>query len=191
MHRKSNAQYGARFVRLAVAIAVALAWLPAGAQAAAPTEYQLKAAFLLNFTKFVDWPSSAFNNPQSPIYVCVVGKDPFGRELDDILKGQSAGGHILAVRRIAQPQAEGCQVLFFSYGEREKFKNAINMLKNYPCLTVGEEDEFSQTGGMISLLIEDKKIRFEVNLDVAESAGLKISSRLLKLAKKVHDRRKS
>ena len=76
---------------LADAILLALAWFPAAVSAAAPTEYRLKAAFLLNFAKFVEWPASEFKNPQSPLSICIVGDDPFGRDLDETVKGPSAG----------------------------------------------------------------------------------------------------
>lgn len=178
--------------------ALAIAWIaaslypPLGWPAAAPTEYQLKAAFLLNFAKFVDWPAQSFKTGQSPINLCVMGDDPFKADLDEMVKGQNIGDRSLSVRRISQPQpGDNCHILFVGLSERDRFERILSALKNHPCLTVGEEYEFAQAGGMINLLIEDKKIRFEVSLDVAEKAGLKISSRLLKLAKIVRDRRKS
>lgn len=160
--------------------------------APAPTEYQLKAAFLINFAKFVDWPVQSFKSPQSPINICVMGDDPFKADLDDTVKGQTVGDRSLAVRRISQPQpGDNCHILFVGLSERDRFERILAAFKNHACLTVGEEPEFAQAGGMINLLLEDGKIRFEVSLDVAEKAGLKISSRLLKLAKIVRDRRKN
>lgn len=160
--------------------------------AAAPTEYQLKAVFLVNFAKFVDWPAPSFKSPQSPINLCVTGDDPFKVDLDDAVKGQTVGERSLAVRRVSHPQpGDNCHILFIGLSERDRFERILAAFKNHACLTVGEEPEFAQAGGMINLLLEDGKIRFEVSLDVAERTGLKLSSRLLKLAKTVRDRRKN
>lgn len=181
-----------RISALASALAVASLYPRLGGAAAAPTEYQLKAAFLMNFAKFVEWPGQSFKTPQSPITLCVVGDDPFKADLDETVKSQTVGERGLTVRRISQLQAgDNCHILFVGLSERDRFERLLGGLKNHPCLTVGEEPEFAQAGGMINLLVEDGKIRFEVSLDVAEKAGLKISSRLLKLAKNVRDRRKS
>jgi hypothetical protein len=161
------------------------------AVAAAPTEYQLKAVFLMNFAKFVEWPATAFRSAQSALTICVLGEDPFGHDLDDVVRGQVAGDRALAVRRLAQVQREdNCQVLFVSAAEKARTERVLAVLGNTPTLTVGEGDEFPAAGGVIGLLIEDNKVRFDVNLEAAERAGLKISSKLLKLARNVRDRRK-
>jgi hypothetical protein len=159
--------------------------------ATAPTEYQLKAVFLINFAKFVEWPATAFRTVTSPINLCVLGADPFGRDLDDIVQGQVAGDRALAVKRLAQVQREdNCHVLFLSATEKARTERVLGGLRSAPTLTVGEGDDFTPAGGMIGLLIDDKKIRFEVNLDAVDQAGLKISSKLLKLAKNVREKRK-
>jgi len=138
--------------------------------AAAPTEYQLKAA----------------------LTICVLGEDPFGRDLDDVVRGQVAGDRALAVKRLAQVQrGDNCHVLFVSGAEKARAERVLGVLSNTPTLTVGEGDDFTAAGGMIALLIDDNRIRFEVNLDAAGNAGLKISSKLLKLARNVRERRKS
>jgi hypothetical protein len=163
----------------------------AGLNAAAPTEYQLKAVFLMNFAKFVEWPTTAFRSAQSPVTICVLGEDPFGHDLDDVVRGQVAGDRTLAVKRLAQVQREdNCHVLFVSAAEKARTERGLGVLRNTPTLTVGEGDDFAAAGGMIGLLIEDNKVRFDINLDAAERAGLKISSKLLKLAKNVRERRK-
>lgn len=160
--------------------------------AAAPTEYQLKAVFLMNFAKFVEWPTTAFRSAQSPINLCVLGEDSFGHDLDDAVRGQLAGDRALAVKRLAQVQREdSCHVLFVSGAEKARTERVLGVLRNTPTLTVGEGDDFAAAGGMIGLLIDDNRIRFEVNLDAADNAGLKISSKLLKLARNVRERRKS
>ncbi len=164
----------------------------AGLNAAAPTEYQLKAVFLMNFAKFVEWPTTAFRSAQSPVTICVLGEDPFGHDLDDVVRGQVAGDRALAVKRLAQVQREdNCHVLFVSAAEKARTERVLGVLKSAPTLTVGEGDDFAAAGGMIGLFIEDNKVRFDVNLEAAERAGLKISSKLLKLAKNVRERRKS
>ena len=172
---------------------LALLWVGEGSSlnAAAPTEYQLKAVFLMNFAKFVEWPATAFRSAQSPVTICVLGEDPFGRDLDDVVRGQVAGDRALAVKRLTQFQREeSCHILFVSPSEKARTEWVLGLLKSAPMLTVGEGDEFAAAGGMIGLVIEDNKVRFDVNLDAAERAGLKISSKLLKLAKNVRERRK-
>lgn len=157
---------------------------------AEPTEYQLKAVFLINFAKFVDWPTTAFSTAKSPINLCVLGTDPFGRDLDDFVQGQVADDRTMAVKRLARVQREdNCHVLFMSAAEKARTGWVLGVLRNMPTLTVGEGDDFAAAGGVIGLVIEDNKIRFEVNLDAADRAGLKISSKLLKLAKYVREKR--
>ena len=157
--------------------------------AAAPTEYQLKGAFLFNFAKFIDWPAAAFANNQSPLTLCILGRDPFGRDLDETVQGQSMGNRAFSVRRIGQaPRDHSCQILFVSLSESSRFEQIVNAVRNLPILTVGEDQEFIRASGMIGFVVEDNKIRFEINLDVAERAGIKLSSKLLKLAKTVHER---
>lgn len=182
------------FVTAAIGLSLIVACATArfGWAATAPTEYQLKAVFLLNFAKFVDWPAQSFKSAQSPVTICVMGDDPFRADLDDAIKGQMVGERSLTVRRVGQPQpGDNCHILFLGLSERDRFERILSAFKNHACLTVGEESDFAHAGGMINLLVEDRKIRFEVSLDVAEKAGLKISSHLLKLAKTVRDRRKN
>ncbi len=177
-----------------VMVFLALLWIEEGSglNAAAPTEYQLKAVFLMNFAKFVEWPVTAFHSAQSPVTICVLGEDPFGHDLDDIVRAQLAGDRTLAVKRLTQLQREeSCHILFVSSSERGRTESVLGVLKSAPMLTVGEGDDFAAAGGMIGLLIEENKVRFDVNLDAAERGGLKISSKLLKLARNVRERRKS
>jgi hypothetical protein len=160
-------------------------------EAQAPSEYQVKAAFLFNFAKFVEWPAAAFRNGQSPITICVVGDDPFGPAIDATVKGQSFANRSFSVRRVKQiPRDDTCQIAFFSGAEsaRTELGTAIRAL---PILTVGEDDATSESSGIINFVIEERKVRFDINLDAAERAGIKISSKLLKLAKRVHERRRN
>jgi len=176
-----------------VMVFLALLWVGEGSSlnGAAPTEYQLKAVFLMNFAKFVEWPTTAFRSAQNALTICVLGENPFGHDLDDVVRGQVAADRALAVKRLAQVQREdNCHVLFVSAAEKARTERVLGVLRNAPTLTVGEGDDFAAAGGMIGLFIDDNKIRFEVNLDAADRAGLKISSKLLKLAKNVRERRK-
>ena len=155
------------------------------AQASAPTEYQVKAAFLFHFGQFVDWPAQTFQDAGAPLTYCMLGKDPFHGALEASLNGKSIGPHPLRIRHLKQAQeTAGCQVLFL--GLEEKFiGETLERLQGLPVLTVGESPQFAQQGGMIGFSLQDNKVRFEINLGAAQQAGLKISSRLLTLAKTV------
>ncbi len=166
-------------------------WLWAGsllwpncALAQAALEYEVKAAFLLNFTKFIEWPANAFAAPDSPFTICILGKDPFGRALDQIVEGESIAGRKLMVRRISQdPEPQTCQVVFISNGEKE-VRRILSGLMN-GVLTIGEGENFIRAGGMIAFAIENRRVRFDINQTAAESAGLKLSSKLLTVARTV------
>jgi hypothetical protein len=148
-------------------------------------ERQVKAAFLLNFTKFVEWPETAFSDEHSPIAICVLGEDPFGSGLDQIVEGEVVGGRRVVVRRMKEvPAAKQCQVVFVS----PMIKDVPQLLSNVGpgVLTVGEEpDSFLRNGGVISFVIENRHVRFDINQSAAENAGLKLSSRLLRVARSV------
>jgi hypothetical protein len=147
-------------------------------------EYQVKAAFLLNFTKFVEWPAAAFEAPDSPITICILGEDPFGSTLDQIVAGEIVENRKIAISRLRRaPAPKACQVLFVGRPERE----AASLLTALEAgvLTVGEGEGFIRDGGMIAFVIENRRVRFSANQAAAESAGLKISSRLLNVAKSV------
>jgi hypothetical protein len=158
----------------------------ASGQANASGEYQVKAAFLFHFAQFVDWPSEAFKDADSPLTYCTVGEDPFHGALDASLNGKMLGARAFRVQHFKQTQeAQGCQVLFVGIAEKRSLSAALANLKGTPVLTVGESDHFAREGGMIGFFLEDNKVRFEINLDAAEHAKLKISARLLELAKTV------
>jgi hypothetical protein len=156
--------------------------VPLGAQAA--SEYDVKAAFLYNFTKFVDWPPTAFPDPNN-LRICVLGDDPFGKSLRSVA-GEQVGSHKLTVTQtesISRPT--GCQVLFISRSEREKLPQILAALKESPVLTVGDTNGFADHGVIINFVLEGSKVRFEINTDSADRAGIKISSKLLQLAKRI------
>lgn len=152
-----------------------------GAQEA--EEYQVKAAFLYNFAKFVEWPSQAFKSPQDPMVVCVLGRNPFGNALEQATHGKSVEGHTLYVRQISGvEQAGGCQILFISASEAKRFRSFWAGLNPAGILTVGEADGFATSGGVINFKLDGGRVRFEINVDAAERAQLQISSKLLSLA---------
>lgn len=149
-------------------------------------EYAIKAAFLYHFAQFVEWPDGTFRNPDSPLIYCTMGEDPFHGALEANLLGKKIHGHQIQVqhaKRIADLQS--CHVLFIGEDENKTIAEALASLKGRPVLLVGESERFAQDGGMIGFCVEEKKIRFEINLDSAEKAQLKISAKLLALAKTV------
>jgi hypothetical protein len=148
-------------------------------------EYQVKAAFLLNFTKFIEWPPSAFVSSEAPLQICILGNDPFGRALDAVVQGETVNGHRLAVRRITDPPAaQTCQVLFVG----AELKGVRQLLMDLPrgIVTVGEGDRFLREGGMIALVLDNRRVRFDIDQTAAANGDLKLSSKLLSVARSVN-----
>jgi YfiR/HmsC-like len=178
--------YGKALLALLAAAWLGVAFVPAVAQAqvVAP-EYDVKAAFLFNFTKFVEWPFTVYTDEHSPLKLCVLGENPFGKALK-VLMDEEVGGRKLAFTHLeTATNLETCHVLFISRSERDRLPQILASLHNAPVLTVGEMPAFIDQGGMINFILEGSKVRFDVNQEAAERAGLKISSRLLALAKHV------
>ena len=147
-----------------------------------PTDYDVKAVYLYNFGRFVEWPARVTIKNDS-FTVCVLGQDPFGSALDTALAGESIGGKSVAAKRISTPQeAASCQILFMSSAEESRLSRIIEALDKGAVLTVSDMPQFSQRGGMIQFVLEGKKVRFEVNLTAVQRAGLSLSSELLKVA---------
>jgi hypothetical protein len=145
-------------------------------------EYHVKAAFLYNFAKFVEWPSGTLGS-SSPIAICVLGQNPFGRVLEDTVSGKTVDGKAFVVRRISEAKAGPfCQILFVSASERARFGAILGELRTGGVLTVGESDGFIEEGGIVNLKLDDGKIQIQINLNAAEHAGVRISSKLLSLA---------
>lgn len=179
-----------RRVRCVAAVLAALFSIgterPLPAQDNVSGEYQVKAAFLFHFAQFVDWPVDAFKHGNSPVTYCIIGEDPFHGALDETLKGKVIGARSVTVQHLKQSQqVQGCQILFIAAGERKRLSATLASMKGSPVLTVGESEHFAQDGGMIGFFFEENKIRFEINLEAATQAKLKISARLLALAKTV------
>jgi len=157
------------------------------ALAQGPSEYQVKAAFLLNFTKFIEWPATEFETSNSPMEICILGSDPFGETLDQMVKGETVHGRPVVVRRLKRPPGpKSCHVLFASSIDKEM--HALTDV-SAGVLTVGEGPGFLRDGGIIGFVIENRRVRFDVNQAAAEKAGLKISSKLLAVARSVEEAR--
>jgi hypothetical protein len=168
-------------------VAVAVAWVLVGAsclhaQQSNPTEYEVKAAYLYNFGKFVEWPAKV--TAASEFFtICVLGEDPFGASFDATIASESINGKKVVVKRIAKPQdAVGCRILFISSSEESRLKEILATLDNTSVLTVSDISQFTGRGGMIRFVMEANRVRFEVNLTMAEHAGMTLSSQLLKVA---------
>jgi hypothetical protein len=175
--------YGPGSWLMVLAVAGMLMGVPClGAQGSRPTDYDVKAAYLYNFGRFVEWPAGVAAGSDS-FTVCVLGQDPFGPALDATLAGETIGGKRAAAKRISSPQeAATCQILFLSSTEENRLDQVIGVLRKEAVLTVSDMPKFSQRGGMIQFVLEGKKVRFEVNLSAVQQAGLSLSSELLKVA---------
>jgi hypothetical protein len=158
------------------------------AHAASPVEYEVKAIFLYNFAKFVEWPETAFKDNNSPIIIGVIGKDPFGEILDKAIYGEKIMGRELILKRFSKiSEIESCHILFIAFSDREEVAQIIKHINGLSVLTIAELEGFPQLGGIINFVLKENKIGFEINIDAAERAHLKISSKLLKLAKIIRE----
>ncbi len=145
-------------------------------------EYLIKAAILFNFAKFASWPDTAFSDPDAPLRICVLGEDPFGAALES-LNGKQVRHRPLATKRLAGLEgAPQCHILFVSASEESRLATILDYVSKLPILTVADIGRFANSGGIIALKEVDNRSRIEVNLGAAELAGLKLSSKLLRLA---------
>lgn len=151
------------------------------------SEYLIKAGFIYNFAKLVQWPTTAFAQPDSPIVIGILGDDPFGATLDRIVADKKINGRALVVRRLKWSRdfkdVRDCNILFVSSSEKEHIDTVVDMMKLLPILTIGDSPGFARRGGIMNFTLEDNKVRFEVNVEAAKHADLTISSRLLTLAR--------
>lgn len=152
--------------------------------APAPKEYQVKAALLLNFAQFIQWPAAALPTPEAPIVVGILGEDPFGNMLEQAFQDESIDGRKLEIKRSRQiDDLKSCQMLFISKSENARLAEVLASLKDQGIVTIGEVDQFGERGGIINFYLEAGKVRFEINSDMAQRRGLKINAQLLKRAK--------
>ena len=176
---------------LIVALSVSLSWAPAALaqerDSSNSSEYLIKAGFIFNFAKFVEWPQSTFSQPDSPIVIGILGTDPFGSIIDQIVQDKKIGGRGIVIKRLKwgadSKDLKECKILFVGASERAHLDELVQTLRGLPILTVGETPGFAERGGVIRLVLEDNRVRFEVNVDAARQSGLTISSRLLTLAR--------
>jgi len=147
------------------------------------SDYDIKAAYLFNFGRFVEWPSGGESSNGGSFTFCILGHDPFGQNLDHMLVGRTINSKAITVKRIATPQeSSGCQILFLDTTEQGKLNKIIEALDDEAVLTVSDIPEFSKHGGMIQFVEKENRVRFEVNLEATQRAGLTLSSDLLKVA---------
>jgi hypothetical protein len=150
------------------------------------SEYQVKAAYVYNFSKFVEWPAQAFASPTAPIRLCVLNGPAFESELNPIVKGKMVGGRAIAVIPVQNAeQARQCQILFIDSSQDKQSRQIIDALRDSSVLTVGESAGFVERGGIINFVLQDDRVQFQVNHKAATQVGLHISSRLLSVAKRV------
>ena len=181
---------GARVCRLAALAAISLLLASRGVRSAglaggeiAP-EYQVKAAFLANFAKFVDWPPARIPAPGAPFVVAVLGADPFGPHLKEATAGKQIAGHPVELRAAANSrEAAAAHVVFISESERGRLPAVIKDLQPAKVLTVGDSDGFAAAGVIINLYVEERRVRFEVNQAAASRAGLRLSAQILAIAR--------
>lgn len=146
-------------------------------------EYKIKAVFLFNFTQFVEWPDNAFNNNDDPFVIGILGKDPFGKYIDEAIEGQKVGMHPLTIIRYhTVSEINNCQVLFININDDDNLSAVLSSLNNHPVLTVSDMKHFAQSGGIIGFVTENNKVRLQINITDAKAAGLNISSKLLSVA---------
>ena len=158
--------------------------LKARSQSSDEGEYRVKLAFLYNFAQFIEWPTDAFHDAASPLVLCVAGEDPFQGEIEQSLRGRTVSGHPIEIKRLrATEDARSCHMVFVRATERKLAQKLLIAVKGSSTLTVGETKGFADLGGVINLTLEQNKLRFEINLDAATQTRLKISSKLLALAK--------
>jgi YfiR/HmsC-like len=169
---------------VAAALACCLFATPLLAKNSRPGEYEVKAVYLLNFGKFLSWPTPPADSKTFPI--CVLGQDPFGAALETTLAGEKIEGESVVARRLQKPQdALNCRILFISTSEEAHLGAILDVLGDAPVLTVSDLPDFALRGGMIQFVLEEDRVRFSVNLAAAENARLTLSSQLLKVASSV------
>lgn len=157
--------------------------VPADAQENALPEYQVKALFLYNFAKYIEWPPAAFFGTNSPITIGIIGEDNFGAALPSAVNAKTVGGRSFAIKHLsANDNLQGCQILFISGSESANTATILGKVGAQPILTVGEDGTFLEEGGIINFVLKNGNVRLEINLASSDKAGLKISSRLLAVA---------
>jgi len=149
-------------------------------------EYDLKATFLYHLAQFVDWPPEAFPTEETPLVIGILGTDPFGKVLDEIVQNEVVKNRKLTVQRFSSTEEiKSCHILFISQSEAARLDQIFSRLKERKILTVGDTEGFAQRGGIVRFMTEKNKIRLRINIESAKAAGLTISSKLLRAAELV------
>jgi hypothetical protein len=178
---QTRARCGVNAALLLLAVLCPFASVSAAAETR--TEAEVKAAFLFNFTKFVQWPPSAFEASSSPLSICILGDDPFGKTLDQLVDGEAIGGRKVVIDRLrGEPPPKSCQVVFV--GKRERRADVMEQF-GPGVLTVGDGADFLRDGGMIAFVLDRGHVRFDINQRAASNAALSLSARLLNVARSV------
>ncbi|MGA8765673.1 MAG: YfiR family protein [Candidatus Acidiferrales bacterium] len=172
---------------LAAVLSVLLCGVPClRAQQTKANEFEVKAAYLYNFGRFVEWPDESAVAKNESFEICVLGADPFGRTLDTTLATGTIGGKSVAAKRISKPEEiDSCRIVFISSSEESHLKTVLAALDKASVLTVSDIPRFSERGGMIGFVLDGNRVRFDVNLAIAQGARLTMSSELLKVATSV------
>jgi YfiR/HmsC-like len=174
--------------RLARALAMILCLFFCGAEAQVQhaDEDRVKAAYLYNFAKFVEWPTASFAGPDDPTIICSVGDDRLADILQQTVSGKQTKGRPVAARQVSsQEQFKSCHILLITFQDKERISQILRWVQSSTVLTVGQSSEFTHLGGMINLVRNDSTLELEINPRAAEAAGLKISSRLLAVSRVV------
>lgn len=159
----------------------------AAAQSEAPSEYEVKAAFLFNFTKFVEWPEGSFEDSHSPIVIGIIGEDPFGDSLTRIVAGQKAQGRAIVITKYRRgDDLRRCHVLFIGSSEHQRTAQILVGLQDAGVLTVSDIDGFAAAGGVMQFVMQENRVRLVVNLEAATQSKLRVSAKLLALAQVVN-----
>jgi hypothetical protein len=149
-------------------------------------EYQVKAGFVASFVRFVEWPAEAFTSPQEPFAICVLGRNPFGQALAALLAGKSVGDRPIVLREIADTAgAAGCRIVFICSSEHLRVRAILKNIKETGVFTIGDTGDFTAEGGVASLVVDSGKVRIDLNVTAAKEKNLRISARLLQVARVV------
>lgn len=169
--------------RLFILLLILLAVDQVDAQYSRTREFNIKAVFLYNFSQFVEWPESAFETSTSPFVIGIVGDDPFGSVIDETVSGEKVKNHPIIVQRFSTvKEVANCHMIFLSGPQAANYQKNVSEQKIKYMLTVSDVAGFANTGGMIRFMMQDNKIKLQINPGVARSAELSISSKLLRLA---------
>ncbi len=149
-------------------------------------EYRVKAGFLYTFAKYVEWPTGAFASPTNAIVIGVLGEDPFSKLLDATVDGKTIDGRSIRIQRFQRvEEIHTCHILFISASEKERLADIEERLRGRNILTVSDGDGFLRHGGQIHFVTEEKRVKFDINLEATRQAGLKLDANLLRVARRV------